>query len=339
MRYERHPFFERLAAVFDRSWRLGILFGVEVRLHVATLLIPIGALWSLSGRETASGFAVAYVLGSIVALYATVLAHEFGHIFAARRFGVGSRLVTLSPLGGLAHLESPAPSPKAELAIALAGPAVNGVLWPLSLAAAELCGSFEARFAWASFAALNAGLLLFNLLPCFPLDGGRCFRALLALKLHPNRATMIAANVGVVGGAAMVVFGFLRPGLSGFVLVLIGLRAVQTCLFERQAARHSEGPYGEARPLWASDPEAWKVGRGRDDDDPPPPPRRGVVARVKEDLAARAEKRAEDRKAELQAEIDDLLEKVGRVGLPGLSDGERAALKRASEELTKLRAK
>lgn len=339
MRYERHPFFERLAAVFDRSWRLGVLFGVDVRLHVATLLVPIAALWNLSTTEVPSGFAVAYAFGSIVALYATVLAHEFGHIFAARRFGVGSRLVTLSPLGGLAHLESPAPSPKAELAIALAGPAVNGVLWPLSLAAAELCGSFEARLAWTSFAALNAGLLLFNLLPCFPLDGGRCFRALLALKLHPNRATLIAANVGVVGGAAMVVYGFLRGGgLSGFVLVLIGLRAVQTCLFERLAARHSEGPYGEARPAWAPDPDAWKVGRGRGDDDPPPP-RRSVVARVKEDLAARAEKRAEDRKAELQAEIDVLLEKVGRVGLPGLSDGERAALKRASEELTKLRAK
>lgn len=337
MRYEGP--FRRLAGVFDRSWRIGRLFGVEIRLHVMTLLLPALSLWSLGGSTFESGFVAAYVFGSIAALYLVILVHEFGHIFVARRFQVRSRAITLSPLGGLAHLESPAPHPRAEIAIALAGPATNALWYGLAKAVVPALGPTGLTwFAVESFATLNLYLLLFNLLPFFPLDGGRTFRAALALKLHPNRASLVAANVGVAGGVGLIVYGFVQPGMEGFLVVLIGLRCLQVCLRERMAAKYEESPYAPARDPWSFDSDAWKEGRPIDGGEPEETSRRpGLVARVRRDLAGRAEKKASERRVELQREIDALLEQVAAKGLAGITDAQRAALKRASEELSRLR--
>jgi Zn-dependent protease len=324
-------------SALDRSWRIGRLFGVEIRVHLATLLVPLFALWSAARAPYGGGFLLAYSLGSIAALYFVVLVHEFGHIFAARRFRMPSRLVTLSPLGGLAHLESPPPNPKAEIAVAAAGPATHVVWYLLVELVLRTAGPEGAtRFVLEGFSALNLGLLLFNLLPFFPLDGGRVLRGLLALKLHPNRATFVAATVGLVGSVPMMIAGFFRGGFGGAILFLIGLRVLETCLRERLMAKFSEGPYARASSPWAFDDDAWREGR-RLDGDEPERKRPGFFERRRIERAERARRRDAERRAELQAAIDRLLEKVSAAGLAGLTPRERDELKRASTELAKLK--
>ncbi len=335
-----HPFFARLASVFDRSWSLGRVFGAEIRLHVTTLFLPIYGLWRASETPGGGWFPYAYALAFVVVLYFLIVVHEFGHIFAGRRFGVPGRRITLSPLGGLAHLESPAPSPRAEIAIALAGPATNAVWYGIARAVAfALPPTGYARFFIEVFAELNLGLLLFNLLPFFPLDGGRTFRGLLALKLHPNRATLIAANVGIVGGALLLVYGLMSSGPFGFLTAMIGMMVVTTCLRERLVARMSDGPYGAPPDPWSFDADAWRQGRSIAGDEPrsgragP-----GLLERRRQERAEREELSVAARRSELEAEVDRLLDKVAtKGGLAGLTQAEQNALKRASEELKKLR--
>jgi Zn-dependent protease len=332
------PFFGRLSAALERSWRVGRVAGVEVRVRVTTLLLPLWALWRAASAPVGGGFLLAYLLGYVVVLYALVLVHEFGHIFAARRFGVPSRLVTLSPLGGLAHLESPAPSPRAEIAIALAGPATNLAWWGLALGAQyAFAPTGVPGFLLASFAEINFGLLAFNLLPIFPLDGGRTFRGLLALKLHPNRASLIAANVGLVGGGALFLLGFFGGGAGGFLTALIGMTAISACLQERAVARFSDGPYAHAADPWSFDADAWRGGRNIAGEEAAAA-RPGFFERRRREKAAAAAVRAAERRRELEAEVDRLLDKVAQQGgLAALSRSEQDALKRASAELKRLR--
>jgi Zn-dependent protease len=335
MLYDTGPL-QRFLAVFDRTWPIGRLFGVAIRIHVLTLLVPLLALWTLRGTALPGWFQTAYVLGSFVVLYLVILFHEFGHIMAGRRFGMPSRLVTLSPLGGLAHLEASPTGPRAEIAVAAAGPATNGAWWLLAWA---VDASFRPA-GWTglfldSFADLNRVLLLFNLLPFLPLDGGRIFRGLLASAMHANRASLFAANVAVVGGAGLVIYGFMVTGMPGFIVAVIGFRCVQTGLVERMTAKFSSGPYARRREAWEFDDEAWKHGRDSDDR-PRGSSRAGFFARLKAGAEARTERKKADRRTELTAEVDRLLEKVGEGGLASLTDDERATLRRASEELKKL---
>lgn len=175
------------------SFSIGRVAGTDVRIHVTFFLLlafvafaygPLGALLTLS-------------------LFFCVLLHEFGHIFAARRYGIRTPDVTLLPIGGLARLERMPKKPSQELAVALAGPAVNvviaGALF-LFLGAAPVpsltpdlrsIGGFLQTVMLA-----NLWLALFNLIPAFPMDGGRVLRALLATRLTYTRATQIAATTG-----------------------------------------------------------------------------------------------------------------------------------------------
>src|SRR5690606_32970410 len=127
-------------------------------------------------------------------LFVVIWTHEMCHILAGWRYRIRTDLITLSPLGGVAHMNSPASTPRGELLVSLAGPAVHlawlGVLWPLSLLLPESSlGDGAARaalFVLWYLVTVNQVLLVFNLVPFFPLDGGRCLRALLAMRVHPN---------------------------------------------------------------------------------------------------------------------------------------------------------
>ncbi|MEO8791519.1 MAG: M50 family metallopeptidase, partial [Chthoniobacteraceae bacterium] len=148
----------------------------------------------------------------ICLIFLCVLLHEFGHAFAARRYGIRTPDITLFPFGGVARIERMPENPRQEIVIALAGPAVNvviaAVLW-VALAAMGSAGKIDPINLEGSFAvqllAVNIWLLLFNLIPAFPMDGGRVLRALLALRLDHAHATRIASQIGQ---ALAITFGF-----------------------------------------------------------------------------------------------------------------------------------
>jgi len=196
--------------------------GTAVRIHLTffLLLAWIAAIdWSKGGTARA----VDGVL-FIIALFACVVLHEFGHIVAARRYGIRTPDVTLLPIGGVASLERMPEKPSQEIVVALAGPAVNLViaLVLMFVLGAKFDFSQMAQLEQAQtsllgrIAAANVMLLVFNLIPAFPMDGGRVLRALLAIGMGYTRATRVAASIGQ--GLA-VLFAFL--GLMGNPLLVL----------------------------------------------------------------------------------------------------------------------
>jgi Zn-dependent protease/CBS domain-containing protein len=171
----------------------------------------------------------------MLALFGSVLLHEFGHALTARKFGIGTRDITLLPIGGIARIERMPEKPSQELAVALAGPAVNLVIgivlfgfllgtgtWtPLNeLALTE--GSLVERVMLA-----NISLLFFNLLPAFPMDGGRALRALLALRMDYGLATRAAATVGQVFAVVFGLAGLLMNPMLVLIAVFVWFGASQ----------------------------------------------------------------------------------------------------------------
>jgi len=199
------------------SLKLGKIAGIEVKLHLTFvfLVIWIGLATLISGGSGAA--AITEVL-FILALFLCVVLHEFGHALAARNFGIATRDITLLPIGGLARLESMPEEPKEEFAVALAGPAVNVVIAGLLFAGLLITGNFTLPLAintimdnfWLRLLTVNLSLVIFNLIPAFPMDGGRVLRSLLASQIDHVKATRIAANVG--RGLALVM------GIAGFFL-------------------------------------------------------------------------------------------------------------------------
>jgi Zn-dependent protease len=194
-----------------RSWKLGTAFGIGIYVHWTFLLLPAYVLFSnlgVGGLELAL-----YMVGLVVALFGCVVLHELGHALMARRFGIPTRDITLYPIGGVARLERMSERPWEEFWIALAGPAVNVViagLLALTLRMVDLARGAEALLLPTPgnfvlhLLLMNLFLVLFNLLPAFPMDGGRVLRALLALGLGRLRATEIAARVGAVMAGILV---------------------------------------------------------------------------------------------------------------------------------------
>jgi Zn-dependent protease/CBS domain-containing protein len=207
-------------------WRLGELFGIVVYVHV-TFLLLIG--W-VALRHFLSGQGLWGALGGILLillLFACVVMHEYGHALTARRYGIATRDITLLPIGGVARLERMPRNPVQELWVALAGPAVNvgiaAVLFLLlllshgvaSLADVRLVdGNLPRNLMW-----WNLGMAVFNLLPAFPMDGGRVLRALLARRMEYARATRTAANVGQMIAFLFALMGLMVPG-QGFLLFI-----------------------------------------------------------------------------------------------------------------------
>lgn len=216
------------------SIRLGTFRGIPVRMHATFLLLLawVGAVhWFRVGTVGAVAGGVAFIL----LIFACVLLHEFGHALAAERFGIRTRDVTLLPIGGLARLERMPEEPRQELWVALAGPAVNVAIaavlvgWIVLVGQAVPVGglSVTAGPVAERLLAVNVILVVFNLVPAFPMDGGRVLRALLATRLDYARATQIAATLGQ--GSALV-FGFLglfADPLLLFIALFVWIGAAQ----------------------------------------------------------------------------------------------------------------
>ena len=199
------------------------ILGIDVFLHV-TFLLLLGFIAITHWLAHGSLAAVISGVGFFVALFACVLLHEYGHALAARRCGIATRDITLLPIGGVARLDRMPDKPIQELWVALAGPAVNVVIAAGVGVWLAFTGTWESLFTLSTtgggFAerllAVNVGLVLFNMIPAFPMDGGRVLRALLAMRLEYARATRIAATVGQ--GLA-IAFGF--AGLFSNPLLLL----------------------------------------------------------------------------------------------------------------------
>jgi stage IV sporulation protein FB len=213
-------------------WSLHIasIAGTQVRLHV-TFILFLGwifiANWVAGGADQAW-----YSLAFMILLFACVVAHEFGHVLTARAFGINTPDVTLLPIGGVARLERISEHPYEEFVIAVAGPLVNVVI-------AGLLFLLGARFDFGSLTAMdstqvamvdrlamvNVFLVLFNMIPAFPMDGGRVLRALLATRMGYVRATEIAANIGQGFAFALGFVGLLSNPILIFIAIFVYLAA------------------------------------------------------------------------------------------------------------------
>lgn len=206
------------------TFRLGRWLGIDVYVH-ATFLALL-AFFALRDGMSLGAAAGAAQLAWMVALFGFVVLHEYGHALAARYFGIGTQDITLYPIGGVARLDSIPRSPGAELIVAAAGPFVNIALaFGFALYHTVSAGTGGSAFGASGeltlplqLAVVNLGLGLFNLVPAFPMDGGRILRALLATGGNRVRATVWAARVGRV-----LALGFVVAGLFGNpMLMLLG---------------------------------------------------------------------------------------------------------------------
>jgi Zn-dependent protease len=205
--------------------------GTAVRVHLTflVLLAWIATIYWMRGGPQAALYGVAF----IIILFACVVLHEFGHIFAARQFGIKTPDITLLPIGGVASLERMPEEPGREIIVALAGPMVNlvlaGILFALFPDLISLERLQEMQYAPADLisqvALANIVLFLFNLVPAFPMDGGRVLRALFALTMSYNNATRMAASVGQAIAILFAVLGLMGNPLLILIALFIFLAA------------------------------------------------------------------------------------------------------------------
>lgn len=195
-------------------WSISLGRVGETRVRVHATLVLLLAWYAFEGWRDAGAAGAADELAFLVLLFLSVLLHEFGHIFAARHYGIGTPDVLLTPIGGVARIANLPDRPREELVIALAGPAVTLVIVLLTGVAIGLRTGFALPQDFSNLPLLeslcwtNLILLVFNLIPAFPMDGGRVLRALLASRLGLVRGTRIAARVGQAVAVGFAVLGF-----------------------------------------------------------------------------------------------------------------------------------
>jgi Zn-dependent protease len=231
------------------SWKIGRVAGIDLYVHPTFLFVLLyGVL---------AGGPLGIVL--LVAVFGCVVLHELGHALAAERFGIGTRDITLYPIGGVARLERMPRAAGAELVIALAGPAVNlaiaaGLLTLGIILGDELTLDSVLGQMGAELLAINVMLALFNLLPAFPMDGGRVLRALLCGWMSRARATSIAARTGRVIAVLLGTVGFLATSnwllipLAIFVYVTSHAEEAQVLAEESRRGYGFEGSGSSAAP-------------------------------------------------------------------------------------------
>ncbi|MEH6456555.1 MAG: site-2 protease family protein [Cocleimonas sp.] len=185
------------------SWKIARFADIDVNIHLTFFILIVWvalSYWQAEGTLEAVVYGVSFIL----ALFICVVLHEFGHALTARRYGIKTKHITLLPIGGVASLESMPEDPKQEIAVALAGPAVNLVIaasiWLWLSSTNSMVPLEELSLTGEGFLQklllINIILAVFNMLPAFPMDGGRVLRAALAMNMDHNRATQLAARIG-----------------------------------------------------------------------------------------------------------------------------------------------
>ncbi|NVB37641.1 site-2 protease family protein [Pseudenhygromyxa sp. WMMC2535] len=239
------------------SWHLGRIFGIPTRIHASFALV---LLWIglTTWRSAHSGWAVLFGVAFALAVFTCVLLHEFGHALVARRFGIETRRITLLPIGGVAELERVPEEPRAELWIAIAGPAVNlgiaAILALVAVATGVLSGGGLLAVVLEGLLWANLMLALFNLVPAFPMDGGRVFRAWMQRRHGRVRATEMAAKLGTVFAVAFGLWGLIG---GNYVLALVAVFVYFAARRELSMVRYQAAWEAQraAAAGWAPDPQ------------------------------------------------------------------------------------
>jgi Zn-dependent protease len=317
-----------LMAMLFGSVPIGTWFGIRVRLH-ASLIIFIG-LTLVLGPGASQNFDIIDALTSMVILFFTVLLHEFGHCFAARYMGGEADDIVMTPIGGLAYA-TPPHRPWPTFVTVACGPLVNvgiclltGSALYLSAGAIVPVNPFELNLAlhpysiefylwWIYY--INYVILLFNLLPIYPLDGGQMLHAILWPHLGYYKATSFSCVTGMVGAVIVAFYGL---AMGQLLLIALAVSGFITC-YQRRMQLKEMGPEGlhDAIDYSASL-------RAADEEDRPK--RRRLSNRA----LKRIRKKALKEQQEL-AKIDAILEKVGKHGMHSLTWWEKRTLRKATE--------
>ncbi len=233
------------------SFKIGRAFGIDVKVHWSFFLL-LAFFGFLAFRDSGSLLSALVTVGLVVALFFCVLLHEFGHSLVAIRLGSEVQDITLLPIGGLARMKSLPERPIDEVKVAVAGPLVNVVLAPiffglallfggsLSVPTNILSGADSLGQVFAALGAINVALVVFNMIPAFPMDGGRVLRALIAMRRSHAEATRIAGRIGQVAAFLFAIIGlFTNP-----MLIVIGLFVYLAATAETQHVAFRDGTKG-----------------------------------------------------------------------------------------------
>ena len=317
------------------SLTLGSLAGIVVRLHIVFILFVIVRL-SVSAFGS-GGLGPGPTSISMAVLFLVVLLHEFGHCFACRKVGGSANEILMWPLGGLAYCQPP-DHWRAHLITVIGGPAVNvficalitpilglltGIWWgvaipnPLDLVAGlynpEVARSWpHITLYWIN--SISFILLLFNLLPLFPMDGGRIVQALLWPKYGYAKSMLFAVRIGFVGAILLGLFGFVADQM---ILIFIAVFGGFVCYTTGKQLKFTEEFMGY-------EGEDYSASVFAKDDDPPAKP--GKPTRTER----RQEREAKKLKEEMH-QVDGILEKIAKSGIGSLSSSEKKLLERATE--------
>lgn len=358
----------RYQRLLNASWPLFRAFGVDVRVHWAIVLVPLVLFWLFVTAFTPDPPAIrewysqpgvhwqesaAWALVWTFALYLVDWTHEMAHAVVGRRFGVATRRVALRPFGVLVHRSAPMPDARADFWTAFAGPA-SQIAWAVLFVVPYLLLDVEGRafdatnavgvHRWPEmfrvFLYLQLAVGAFNLLPVFPLDGGRCVRAAFASRMTAPSAMRWTTYVGYPGaimlsiaGAWMLVYrdAFALPPWSRFVaftLIGVGLTSFMHCRSLQIEANEMESAE-LAAPAWKHSraPEPWKDTIAESE-------RLARAEERRERRAAEARRQEELQRHKIQERIDELLDRINEVGgVENLTSAERRELAEASEML------
>jgi len=226
----------------SHGWPLFRIAGIRVSIHWSWFLVAVYEIQTRKGDYSSPIWNVAEYL----ALFGMVLLHEFGHAFACRMTGGQADEIILWPLGGVAFVRPPA-RPDALLWSIAAGPLVNALLVPclalLSMATADAGGDLRKLVHTVAF--LNLVLLVFNILPVYPLDGGQILRALLWFLIGPVKSLMVASVIGILGALTLGIIAWIKSGiwlgiLAAFILIrsLEGFRQARSLSSSMSSSRH-----------------------------------------------------------------------------------------------------
>jgi Zn-dependent protease len=327
------------------SFRVGRLFAIDIRLHILFLFGAAYVIYSNAhdaGSLRGAGIGIALT----AMLFVIVLVHEFGHCWGARASGGEADEIMLWPLGGLASVR-PRPTPRAYFITAAAGPTVNVIFCALTSPILVLLGGGLGAVPWnplhpfmavngalnpggelgfwlRAFFSLNYLILLFNLLPVYPLDGGRLLHAYLWPRMGRRQATMTATFVGMVGAVVLGLIGFLTDQR---LLLTIGVFGYLTCYMDRRNAKLSMDEGGD-------DAFGYDFSKGYaafDDAEPAQAKRPGFLERRKlaREIARREREAAEAE--QFRERVDEILLKVHREGMKSLTAEERRILEKETE--------